>query len=95
MAASQVWALPGDVAPKNSVSIVAGLQNTVSNMGGAVGPIVTGVIVGATGNFTWALVFSTVLVVIGILNYLFLLGRVEPIVDEEQQHHSHSVVSGA
>ncbi|MGZ9927606.1 MFS transporter, partial [Escherichia coli] len=33
-AASQVWALPGDVAPKNSVSIVAGLQNTVSIMGG-------------------------------------------------------------
>ncbi|ORM64113.1 MFS transporter [Pantoea rodasii] len=95
VAASQVWALPGDVAPQNSVSIVAGLQNTVSNMGGAVGPIITGAIVGATGHFTWALVFSAVLVVIGILNYLFLMGKVEPIVDEEQVHHPHSVVSGA
>ena len=95
VAASQVWALPGDVAPKNSVSIVAGLQNTVSNMGGAVGPIITGAIVGATGHFTWALVFSAVLVVIGILNYLFLMGKVEPIVDEEQIEHSHSAVSGA
>ncbi len=33
VASSQVWALPGDVAPKNSVSIVAGLQNTVSIYG--------------------------------------------------------------
>lgn len=83
VAASQVWALPGDVAPKNSVSIVAGLQNTVSNMGGAVGPIVTGAILAATGSFTYALVFSAVLVVLGILNYLFLMGKVEPIVDHE------------
>lgn len=94
VAASQVWALPGDVAPKNSVSIVAGLQNTVSNMGGAVGPIITGAIVGATGNFTWALVFSAVLVVIGIINYLFLMGKVEPIVDEEKAHQPRAVTSG-
>ncbi|TKI02815.1 MFS transporter [Martelella alba] len=85
VAASQVWALPGDVAPKNSVSIVAGWQNTVSNMGGAVGPIITGAIVGATGHFTWALVFSAALVVVGILNYLFLLGKVEPIVDKNHE----------
>lgn len=94
VAASQVWALPGDVAPTNSVSIVAGLQNTVSNMGGAVGPIITGAIVGATGHFTWALVFSAVLVVIGILNYLFLLGKVEPIVDEEPLSHARSAING-
>ena len=94
VAASQVWALPGDVAPQNSVSIVAGLQNTVSNMGGAVGPIITGAIVGATGHFTWALVFSAVLVVIGILNYLFLMGKVEPIVDEEQAKGHQTVSHG-
>ncbi|NDL62205.1 MFS transporter [Acerihabitans arboris] len=82
VAASQVWALPGDVAPKNSVSIVAGLQNTVSNLGGAIGPIVTGAIVAATGSFTFALVFSAALVVLGIVNYLFLMGKVEPIVED-------------
>ncbi|MEH0832014.1 MFS transporter [Pectobacterium cacticida] len=80
VAASQVWALPGDVAPQNMVSVVAGLQNTISNMGGAVGPIITGAIVAATGSFTYALVFSAALVVLGIINYLFLLGKVEPIV---------------
>lgn len=79
VAASQVWALPGDVAPKNMTSMVAGIQNTVSNMGGVVGPIITGFIVGATGSFVPALLFSAGLIVIAILNYLFLLGKVKQI----------------
>ncbi|MED1066390.1 MFS transporter [Bacillus paralicheniformis] len=79
VAASQVWALPGDVAPKNMTSMVAGIQNTVSNMGGVVGPIITGFIVGATGSFVPALLFSAALIVIAILNYLFLLGKVKQI----------------
>ncbi|MEX3960097.1 MFS transporter [Trinickia sp. EG282A] len=79
VAASQVWALPGDVAPPNAVSMVAGLQNMVSNLGGVIGPIVTGAIVAATGSFVSALVVSSGLIGIAILNYLFLLGRVEPI----------------
>ncbi|WP_152647561.1 MFS transporter, partial [Rhodopseudomonas palustris] len=58
IAASQVWALPGDVAPKNMTSVLAGLQNMVSNFGGVVGPIVTGFIVVKTGSFNAALLFS-------------------------------------
>lgn len=79
MAASQVWALPGDVAPKNMTSVVAGLQNSVSNMGGVVGPIVTGAILQMTGSFNMALLLSAGLLVLGIINYLFLLGKVEHI----------------
>jgi ACS family glucarate transporter-like MFS transporter len=79
VAASQVWALPGDVAPKNMTSVVAGLQNSVSNMGGVVGPIATGAILQATGSFKMALLLSSALLVVGILNYLFLLGKVKHI----------------
>ncbi|WP_028551515.1 MFS transporter [Paenibacillus sp. UNC451MF] len=79
VAASQVWALPSDVAPKNMTSVVAGMQNTVSNMGGVVGPIITGFFVATYGSFVPALLFSAALIVIGILNYLFLLGKVKPI----------------
>ena len=79
VAASQVWALPGDVAPKNMTSVVAGLQNSVSNMGGVVGPIVTGAILQTTGSFNMALLLSSGLLVLGMLNYLFLLGKVEHI----------------
>jgi MFS family permease len=84
VAASQVWALPGDVAPKNMASTVAGLQNMVSNFGGVLGPLVTGAIVAATGSFKMALLFSAGLGVLGILNYAFLLKRVEPIVPPER-----------
>jgi MFS family permease len=79
IAASQVWALPGDVAPKNMTSTVAGLQNMVSNFGGVIGPVVTGFIVASTGSFKSALVFSAALGVLGILNYAFLLSKVEPV----------------
>lgn len=79
VAASQVWALPGDVAPKNMTSVVAGLQNSVSNMGGVVGPIVTGAILQATGSFNMALLLSSGLLLLGILNYAFLLGKVKHI----------------
>ncbi|AWI07177.1 MFS transporter [Clostridium drakei] len=86
IAASQVWALPGDVAPKNMTSIVAGMQNTVSNMGGVVGPIITGFIVTATGSFVPALLFSAGLIVLGIINYVFLLGKVERIEPKDQAY---------
>ncbi|MDR3517673.1 MAG: MFS transporter [Azospirillaceae bacterium] len=79
VAASQVWALPGDVAPRNMTSMVAGLQNMVSNFGGVVGPIVTGFIVATTGSFSAALMFSAGLGMLGILNYAFFLGKVAPI----------------
>jgi len=83
VAATQVWAMPGDIAPRGMTSMLAGLQNSVSNMGGVVGPIVTGFIVATTGSFNIALLFSAALVVAAILNYLFLLGRVEPIVTDD------------
>ena len=79
IAASQVWALPGDVAPKNTTSVVAGLQNMVSNFGGVVGPIVTGFIVARTGSFQAALLFSAFVGFLGILNYALLLGEVKPL----------------
>jgi ACS family glucarate transporter-like MFS transporter len=60
-------------------SMVAGIQNSVSNMGGVVGPILTGFIVGATGSFNIALLFSATLILVAILNYLFLLGEVKRI----------------
>jgi ACS family D-galactonate transporter-like MFS transporter len=78
-AASQVWALPGDVSPRNMTSTVAGLQNMVSNFGGVVGPIVTGLIVSTTGSFNAALMFSGLIGLVGILIYSFLLTTVEPI----------------
>lgn len=79
VAASQVWAIPSEIAPHNMTGIVAGIQNCVSNFGGVVGPIITGFIVGYTGHFEFALLFSAVLLLIAMLNFIFVLGKIEPI----------------
>jgi ACS family glucarate transporter-like MFS transporter len=79
MASSQVWALPGDVAPTNMASQVTALQNMVGNIAGALGPIVTGVILQVTHSFDLALFVIGALAVLGAMNFLFLLKKVEPI----------------
>lgn len=79
-AACAIWSLPGDVAPLNMTSVVGGLQNCVSNMGGILGPIVTGFIISTTHSFTPALIVSGAATLIGALTYIFWLGKVELIV---------------
>lgn len=74
-----VWSLPGDVAPQNMTSVVGGLQNCVSNIGGILGPIVTGMIISSTGSFVPALVVSGIGTLIGALAYGLGLGKIEPI----------------
>ncbi|MGE1063734.1 MFS transporter [Megasphaera paucivorans] len=78
-AASAVWCLPGDVAPKNMVSVLGGVQNCISNCGGILGPIITGFIITASGSFMPALVVSGVFCFVGAMNYLFVLREIKPI----------------
>lgn len=56
---------------------MVGLQNSMSNIGGVVGPIVTDAIVGAAGSLTPALISSVALIDLAVLNYLSLLDKVE------------------
>lgn len=73
------WSLPGLVAPKGSVGTIGGIMNFVNNIMGFVAPGVTGIIVGATNSFANAFIAAGGILLIGILCYLFLLGRIEPI----------------
>ena len=84
IAASQTWAIPSEIAPRNMTGIVAGIQNCVANFGGVVGPIVTGFIVGATGHFEFAMLFTALLLLGAVLNYIFYLGKIEPMKVEEK-----------
>lgn len=81
-AQTAAWSLPADVAPQGMASLVGGWQNAIGNLGGAVGPIITGYIVATTHSFQMALVVSGVITLIGALTYLIYLGKVEPIVVE-------------
>ena len=78
-AASAIWSLPGDVAPRNMTSVLGGIQNAFSNMGGFIGPIVTGHIITSTGSFVPALVVSGGFCLLGAMVYLFMLRDIKPI----------------
>lgn len=60
-------------------SIVGGMQAAVSNVGGVVGPIVTGFIVMTMHSFVPALIASGAATLLGALTYLIYLGKVEPL----------------
>lgn len=71
------WSLPSLIAPRGGTGTVGGIMNFANNMMGAVAPIVTGFIVGATHSFANAFMVAGFMLVIGILAFVFLLGRIE------------------
>ncbi|XLM22956.1 MFS transporter, partial [Chromobacterium piscinae] len=71
------WSLPSLIAPRGGTGTVGGIMNFANNMMGAVAPIVTGFIVGATHSFTNAFLVAGCMLVIGILAFVFLLGPIE------------------
>jgi ACS family D-galactonate transporter-like MFS transporter len=75
------WSIPALIAPKGSVGTVGGIMNFFNNVMGILAPTVTGFIVGATNSFTNAFLTAAFLLLIGILSYVFVLGKIEPIPD--------------
>lgn len=73
------WSLIGDVAPKELLGLAGGIFNFAGNLSGIVTPIVIGMIVGQSHHFGGALVFVSVIALLGALSYLFLVGKVERI----------------
>jgi len=73
------WSIPSLIAPKGSVGTVGSIMNCVSNVAGIAAPIVAGYVADATGSFALNFVIAGVILVLGILSYLFLLGRIEQI----------------
>ena len=50
------WSLPATISQRDDVGIVAGFMNMLGNVGGAIVPILVGVIVMATGSYYWAII---------------------------------------
>ncbi|MBF4616377.1 MFS transporter [Curtobacterium sp. VKM Ac-1376] len=79
-AASALWALPTDVAPSRAhVGTIGGIQNTVSNTAGIIGPIVIGFIMGFSGSFVIPLIVAGVVSLAGALTYAFWLPKIKPL----------------
>jgi sugar phosphate permease len=77
------WSLPSLIAPKGGAGTIGGIMNFANNLMGAAAPIVTGMIVGATNSFANAFLVAGVILVIGIVCFVFVLGKIEPIPDPE------------
>jgi MFS family permease len=75
------WSIPSLIAPRGGTATIGGIMNFLNNMMGVVAPITTGYIVGATQSFTGAFLVAGIVLVIGIVAYVFILGRLEPIAD--------------
>jgi MFS-type transporter involved in bile tolerance (Atg22 family) len=73
------WTVPSLISPKESVGTLAGAVNLCGQIAAISAPIVTGYIVSASHSFAAAFVTATVILLLGIVGYVFVLGRIEPI----------------
>jgi len=78
-AAPVAWTVPSLISPRESVGALAGAVNFCGQIAAISAPIVTGYIVSRTGSFAAAFVTATVILLLGIVGYVFLLGRIEAI----------------
>lgn len=78
------WSIPSIIAPKGMVGTVGGIMNFVGNISAIVAPIVTGMIVGASGSFSSAFILAAVILVIGIFAYTIMLGEVKAIPEPDE-----------
>lgn len=80
IAGTGIWALPADVAPSSKhVGSIGGLQNFASNFAGIITPIMVGSLIDATGSFVVPLLIIGAIALVGALNYLVIMGRIEPL----------------
>lgn len=73
------WSIPALIAPADSTGQVGGIMNFLNNVAGFFAPTITGIIVARTGSFNNALIAAGAILVVGILSYVVVLGRIEKI----------------
>jgi ACS family D-galactonate transporter-like MFS transporter len=76
------WSIPSLIAPRSSVGSVGGIMNFSNQISGIAAPILTGYVVQSFHSFAWAFAVAAFYLVIGIIAYLVLLGRIEPMFPE-------------
>jgi MFS family permease len=84
LVSSNLNAVTQTLAGPHAVGRWMGAQNFVANLAGAVGPAVTGFLVGRTGKFYWPFLITSVITWIGAASYVFVVGPVETVVWKNQ-----------
>ena len=73
-----VYAIPQIIAGPNATGRWVGVQNACGNLAGMVAPMLTGILLDATGRFSSAFVLAGALNVLGLVGWLWMLPRIEP-----------------
>ena len=71
------WSLPSLIASPENVGKVGGIINFFGQVSAIAAPIVTGYVVQFRHSYSWAFLAAAIYLVIGIVAYVFLLGRIE------------------
>ena len=71
------WTLITDVAPKKLIGLTGGIFNLCANLAGIITPLVIGFVLQATGSFFYGLAYITVVALIGVFSYVFIVGDVK------------------
>lgn len=82
-AGAGTWALISDTAPKEAVGLAGAMFNGLGNIAGFTTPILFGVIVGLTGSYSIGLLFVGAHCVIAALLFLFVMGPIERVGEEQ------------
>lgn len=80
MASTVSWALLSEIMPKNLVGLCGSTYNFITNMGGALSPLIVGYLISRTGSYSSALVFISIMGIIGAISYIFIIGKPERII---------------
>jgi ACS family D-galactonate transporter-like MFS transporter len=78
--ATITWVFVSTLAPKNLIGLTGGVFNFIGNLASIVIPIVIGYLA-RDGNFEPALFFIGGVTIVGACSYIFVVGKVERIVD--------------
>lgn len=76
------WSVPSLIAPSRSDGRVGAIVNFVSQFSAIGAPIITGILVQRRHSFSGPFLVATGYLVLGLLGYAFLMGRIEPIPPE-------------
>ncbi|GCE23376.1 MFS transporter [Dictyobacter kobayashii] len=94
-AAPVAWSIPSLIAPKGTVGSVGSIMNLLGNLAGIAAPIVAGYILQATKSFAANFLVAGAILILGIISFLFLLGRIEQIPEPENLVEKVNVATGA
>jgi MFS transporter, ACS family, D-galactonate transporter len=78
--ASITWSLVSALAPKRLIGLTGGMFNFIGNLSSIATPIIIGLLV-TDVSFAPGFVYMTLVTAIGIISYVFLVGRVERVSD--------------